>query len=258
VPELARPDGARIRYEVRGDGPLVVFSLGFAATPGTYAGLVDDLASDHRVVTWDPRGCGDSSPEGPFDIETDAEDLAALIEALGAPATVYGVAHGVNITARAEARHAGLVQALVSPGVATALLDHLEGTDGFASSRPVIEMLVEQLRRDPRGSVRATIASLNPQLDEEQLRARVDATLAYTGVETTLARIESWLADEAALGDLRGLGARVTVLWHEGDTWQTGAVDRMAELLPEARFVHVEDGPLSRPDLAAKAVREIP
>jgi hypothetical protein len=150
------------------------------------------------------------------------------------------------------------VSSVVSPGVATALLDHLDGTEGFASSRPVIEMLVEQLRHDPRASVRATIGSLNPQLSEDQVRARVDATLAYTDVDTTLARIESWLADEGALDELRGLGGRLVVLWHESDPWQTGTMGRIAELLPEARLVHVEDGPLSRPDLAAAAVREMP
>jgi pimeloyl-ACP methyl ester carboxylesterase len=257
VPVLERPDGARIAYEVRGEGPVVVMTLGFAATPDVYEGLVADLARDHRVVTWAPRGCGESSAGGPFDISQDADDLAALVEELGPPVVVFGVAHGVNVTARAEARHPGTVRGLVSPGVATALLDHLEGTDGFASSRPVIEMLVEQLRRDPRAAIRATIESLNPQLDEEAVRTRVDGTLAYTGVETTLERIESWLADSDALEALRGLGSRVTVLWHEDDTWQAGAVERMAEVLPGAKFRQVEDGPLTRPDLAAESVREL-
>ena len=89
VPELERPDGARIHYEVRGEGPLVVLSLGFAATPATYEGLVADLARDHRVLTWEPRGCGNSSADGPFDIPTDADDLLALIHAVGPPAIAY-------------------------------------------------------------------------------------------------------------------------------------------------------------------------
>ena len=55
-----------------------MLSLGFAATPATYEGIVADLARDHRVVTWEPRGCGSSSEDGPFDIATDAEDLLAL------------------------------------------------------------------------------------------------------------------------------------------------------------------------------------
>jgi pimeloyl-ACP methyl ester carboxylesterase len=254
---LERPDGARIHYEVRGEGPLVVLSLGFAATPATYEGVVADLARDHRVVTWEPRGCGSSSPDGPFDIPTDADDLLALIRALGPPAIAYAVGHGVDVTIRAAATDPDAVSALITPGVVTAMREHLEGSEGFASSRTVTDLLVEQLRRDPRAAVRATVGSLNPQFDEDALRARIDETLAYSSPETTLARIESWLARESPIEELRALGDRLAVVWHEGDSWQAGGIPRVRELLPEARVIQVEDGPLSRPDLQANVVREL-
>ena len=85
----------------------------------------------------------------------------------------------------------------------------------------------------------------------------MDETLAYTSPETTLARLESWLADESALDELRALGDRLAIVWHEGDSWQAGSIPRVRELLPEARIVEVEDGPLSRPDLQAAVVREM-
>jgi pimeloyl-ACP methyl ester carboxylesterase len=258
VPELERPEGARIHYEMHGEtGPLVVLSLGFAATPRTFEGVVADLARDHRVVTWEPRGCGSSSEDGPFDIATDAEDLVALVDELGPPAVAYAAGHGVNVTTRAAAGHPHVVSAFVTPGIVTALRDHLDGTEGFAASQSVSDLLIEQLRRDPRGAVRATIGSLNPQLDEEGLRARVDETLAYTSPETTLARLESWLADENALDELRAQGDRLAIVWHQGDSWQAGSISRVCELLPEARVIEVEDGPLSRPDLQAAVVREM-
>lgn len=257
MPELERGAGARIEYAVRGEGPLVVLALGFATTPGPYTGLAEELARDHRVVTYDPRGCGRSSAGGPFDTPTDAGDLAALIEALGSPATVFAVAHGVNIAAKAADANPGLLQAIVSPGIATALVGHLEGSEGFAASPPVIEMLIEQLRRDPRAAMRATIGSLNPQLDEDALRARVEETAEYSPAETMLSRIESWRKDDAALDRLRAMGRRVGVIWHEHDPWQAGAMGRVRDLLPDARVVEVEDGPLSRPDLAAAVVREM-
>jgi pimeloyl-ACP methyl ester carboxylesterase len=257
VPELERPDGARIHYEVRGEGPLVVLSLGFAATPSTYQGIVADLARDHRVVTWEPRGCGSSSGQGPFDIATDADDLLALIQALGPPAVSFAAGHGVNVTIRAATIDRDAVSAFVTPGIVTALREHLEGTEGFASSETVTEMLVEQLRRDPRAAIRATVGSLNPQLDEEGLRARVDETLAYTRPETTLERIESWLTDESPLEELRAFGDRLAIFWQQDDAWQAGAIPRVRELLPEARVIEVEDGPLSRPDLAAAVVRDM-
>jgi hypothetical protein len=105
--------------------------------------------------------------------------------------------------------------------------------------------------------VRATIDSLNPQMDEEGLRARVDETLEYTDPETTLERLESWLADESALEELRALGDRLAVVWHAEDSWQAGSIPRVRELLPDARIVEAEDGPLSRPDLQAAVIREM-
>jgi pimeloyl-ACP methyl ester carboxylesterase len=257
VPELERPDGARIHYEVRGEGPLVVLSLGFAATPVTYEGLVADLARDHRVVTWQPRGCGSSSADGPFNIATDADDLIALIHEVGPPAIAFAVAHGVDVTIRAAATDSNAVRSFVTPGIVTALREHLEGTEGLAASQTVTELLVEQFRRDPRAAVRATVGSLNPQLDDDALRARIDETLAYTSPETTLERIESWLTRETPLDDLRALGDRLAIIWQEGDPWQEGSIPRVRELLPDARLIEVEDGPLSRPDLAANVVREM-
>ena len=257
MPELERPDGARIHFEVRGEGPLVIFSLGFAATPATYEGLAADLARDHTVVTWDPRGCGRSSADGPFDIATDAGDALALVEAVGGPAVLYGAGHGVSVSIHAGSAAPAAVRAIATPGVVQALRGHLAGSEGFGASPQVLEMLVEQLRHDPRGATRATISSLNPQLDEEALRARVDETLAYSPVEATLARIESWRADDDALEAARALGDRLLVIWHAGDDWQTGSIERVGELLPEARLVEVEDGPLSRPDLAAAVLREM-
>jgi pimeloyl-ACP methyl ester carboxylesterase len=257
VPALERPGGASIQYEVRGEGPLVVLSLGFAATPRTYEGLVSDLARDHRVATWEPRGCGRSSPDGPFDIATDADDLIALVHELGPPAVAYAAGHGVDVTINAMSKAPDAFRGFVTPGIVTALRGHLEGTDGFAASQTVTEMLIEQLRRDPRAAVRATVGSLNPQLDEEGLRARIDETLAYSSPETTLARLESWLSRESPLEELRALGDRLTIVWQAGDDWQAPSIPRVRELLPDARVVEVEDGPLSRPDLAAALVREM-
>jgi pimeloyl-ACP methyl ester carboxylesterase len=257
VPTLERPDGARIHYEVRGEGPPIVFALGYAATPATYAGVADDLARDHSVITWDPRGCGSSSREGPFDIATDAGDLIALVHEVSGPAAIFAIGHGVIVGLRAAAEDPDAVRAIVSPAIVVALRRHLEDAEGFGSSETVTEMLVEQLRRDPRGAVRATIASLNPQYGDEELRARVDETLAYTAPETTLERIESWLADEAAPDQLRALGGRLAVLWYEGDPWGVGGTPPLRELLPEARVIELADGPLSRPDLTAAIVREM-
>lgn len=90
MPLLSRPDGVDIHWEERGEGPLVVLATQFFGSPDVFGGLIDDLSQDHRVVTYDLRGCGQSTREGPYDVATDAADLAALIENIGGPAVVIG------------------------------------------------------------------------------------------------------------------------------------------------------------------------
>jgi pimeloyl-ACP methyl ester carboxylesterase len=64
---------AGIHWEARGSGPtvLIVHQV-LWSYPQVYSELIDDLSRDHRVVTYDPRGCGASSREGPYDTATDA------------------------------------------------------------------------------------------------------------------------------------------------------------------------------------------
>jgi pimeloyl-ACP methyl ester carboxylesterase len=47
--------GARLYYEVRGTGPLVVL-VGAPMDAGPFAPLADLLADDYTVLTTDPRG----------------------------------------------------------------------------------------------------------------------------------------------------------------------------------------------------------
>ena len=63
MPTLQR-NGVAIRYEDHGRGPVILLSHGYSATSQMWAGQVDDLQSDYRVITWDLRGHGQSdSPE---------------------------------------------------------------------------------------------------------------------------------------------------------------------------------------------------
>ena len=59
MPSVERPDGAEIHWQSEGKGPRVLVTHHTLwSYPGVYAELIEDLASDHRVVTYDPRGCG--------------------------------------------------------------------------------------------------------------------------------------------------------------------------------------------------------
>jgi pimeloyl-ACP methyl ester carboxylesterase len=109
--------GARLRYEVRGTGPLLlVTGAPMAAAP--FAPLADALASDHTVVTHDPRGISGSTLDDPEQDSTPdlrADDLAALLDALGAEsADVFGSSGGAVTGLALVARHPGRVRTLVA------------------------------------------------------------------------------------------------------------------------------------------------
>lgn len=92
-----RVPGARLYYEVRGRGPLVAL-VGAPMDAASFAPLADLLATDHTVVTTDPRGVGRSpmdDPDADSTPELRADDLSRLVSLLDAgPATVLGSSGG--------------------------------------------------------------------------------------------------------------------------------------------------------------------
>ncbi|WP_019883831.1 alpha/beta fold hydrolase [Streptomyces purpureus] len=99
--------GARLHYEVRGKGPLVVLA-GAPMDAGAFAPLADLLAADHTVLTTDPRGINRSRLDDPEQDSTPqlrAADLARLIAHIDAgPAVVVGSSGGA-VSALALAQH---------------------------------------------------------------------------------------------------------------------------------------------------------
>jgi pimeloyl-ACP methyl ester carboxylesterase len=59
------PDGGRVAYRVRGDGPPVLFVAGAGMPGGGWRPQVAWLAGEHRCVWFDHRGLGRSDPPGP-------------------------------------------------------------------------------------------------------------------------------------------------------------------------------------------------
>lgn len=89
--------GARLHYEVRGEGPLVVL-VGAPMDARAFAPLADLLAVDHTVLTTDPRGINRSPVDDPDQDSTPqlrADDLSRLLSHLDAgPAVVLGSSGG--------------------------------------------------------------------------------------------------------------------------------------------------------------------
>lgn len=262
MPTLERPDGVELHWEARGDGPgLVIVHQFLFSYPGVYAELIDDLSRDHRVAWYDPRGCGSSSRRGPYDVQTDADDLEAVVaSAFDEAAVALAMGYGYNIAVRVGAGRPDLIAYVLAGGPAAAAIlprSELAGAEGLAASESVIEMVMKLMSADPRSGLRTLIAAVNPDLDEQSLRERVDAVADYMSAEAGLERGQAWLEDDAS-EFARLVGERLWIL-HTGDEplFAGALAERVAELYPAAHLEQFEGGPISRPDLTAARIREL-
>lgn len=114
---LVVPD-ARLYYEVRGAGPLVVL-VGAPMNAAAFAPLAEQLATTNTVLTTDPRGHFASPLDDPHQDSTvpaRADDLARLIDHLDAgPAVVFGSSGGAV---------SALALAQTSPDLVTTVVAH--------------------------------------------------------------------------------------------------------------------------------------
>ena len=263
MPAIERPGDVELHYDARGDGPLVMLAPYWSGHPGVYEGFLSDLSRDHRVITWDARGTGESTREGPYDIETDSADLEAVLQHFGPAAIVIGVANSCNVATHVAARRGDLIGMLLAFGAGPFALRDFAGSEAMLSSEGVVTAFLEMLERDYRGALRTVFSSTNAQMSEEELRNRVSFQISYRPQDAAVARVRAWATDdpteeEAALGDRLRVFSSDAV----AGTWLPPLSERreiMARIMPEARVEQVADdaGPISRPNLVASAIRRM-
>jgi len=117
VTHLLDVPGARLYYQRRGTGPLLVM-IGSPMDSTGFAGLASALASTYTVVTYDPRGIGHSSRQDTGQDVTpgqQADDVHRLLSALGGdPAYVFGSSGGAVVGLALVTAHARQVRTLVA------------------------------------------------------------------------------------------------------------------------------------------------
>jgi pimeloyl-ACP methyl ester carboxylesterase len=101
IPAAVSKDGTKIAYDKVGHGPVVILVLGALNSGKSGAKLAKLLASRYTVISYDRRGRGDSADTGPYSPQREVEDVAALIDAVGAPVYIYGHSSGAAIALKA-------------------------------------------------------------------------------------------------------------------------------------------------------------
>jgi pimeloyl-ACP methyl ester carboxylesterase len=98
-------DGTQIAVETAGEGRPVILIGGAFNDRTTMAGLARVLSPYYKAVTYDRRGRGDSGDEsGDYRVDREMEDLRAVIDHAGAPASLFGHSSGAVLALEAASR----------------------------------------------------------------------------------------------------------------------------------------------------------
>jgi 3-oxoadipate enol-lactonase len=111
----AKVNGTDIAYDDSGgDGPAVVLSHGYLMDHTMFDPQLSALVPEFRVITWDERGFGETSANGPFSYWDSARDVLGLLDHLGlAQAVLGGMSQGGFLSLRAALLAPERVRALV-------------------------------------------------------------------------------------------------------------------------------------------------
>jgi pimeloyl-ACP methyl ester carboxylesterase len=116
-------DGTIVGCEVIGDGPPLLVIHGSTADRHRWDSVRDLLAASFRVHLMDRRGRGLSTDEAAdgYSLEREADDVRALVDAIGLPVRVLSHSYGGAVSLEAITDNPGIERLLVyEPAVSTA------------------------------------------------------------------------------------------------------------------------------------------
>jgi pimeloyl-ACP methyl ester carboxylesterase len=257
VPFVEREGGVSLFWEESGEGPGLLVTHGYIQHPQVLDGLYAELRASHRTIRYDIRGAGESTRKGPYSTGTDVADLHAVIEAAGPIAAVLANGDATNRAVHAAVARPDLIPVVISMETVPLQPGQAEGTDSLVASGNVLEALVGMMRADYRTGLTAAIQRGNPSFTDDEVRERVDATVAYIDHDASLARLEQWIHDKPE-GHPQLLGDRLVIAYEGAGAWfPADLLQRGQELLPDAQFVKLDGGMISRPELTAAVVRGV-
>jgi pimeloyl-ACP methyl ester carboxylesterase len=263
---VARLNGVWLRYEVAGEGELVVMVMG-TGSPGRVWQLHQVpalVAAGYRVATFDSRGVmagsqGDSrgGPEAGIEgmtIDDMVGDVAALVEHLGGgPARVVGTSLGAHVAQELALARPDLVRQLVAMA-AHARLDPVQKM--LTRGEELLHDEKVQLPAPFRAAVNAVL-NLSPETLRDQPRVTDWLDILELTAAPTTAGGRAELGVSSQLTDRREAYRAITVptlvIAFADDVMVPAFLGReVAEAIPGARYAEVPEtghfGYLERPE----------
>lgn len=172
------PDGTRLFWGVRGQGPAMVLSDGIGCDGWAWNQLHAHFSESHRVLHWHYRGHGRSgSPRDPkrIDVPSLAEDLIAVMDAVQMQdAILVGHSMGTQVCLEVMRGHRERVRALILlAGSYGRVTRTFHGSDALEAWLPAV---IETVRRY-RGLARAIWGRIPPRISYRiaKMRGEIDA-----------------------------------------------------------------------------------
>ena len=178
-------------------GVPVVFFVHLAGTLENWdPAVIDPIAAEHQVITFDNRGVGASTGAVPDTIEAMAEDAVTFIKALGfGKVDIFSFSLGGMIAQTLVLRHPELVRKLILTGTGPAGgagIDKVAGTTYYDTLRATLT------RQDPKEFLffnRNTTGKRAARAFVERLKERTagrDANISIKAFQTQLKAIKRW------------------------------------------------------------------
>src|SRR5919197_1362258 len=167
-------DGTRIAYRRSGEGPPLVLVHGTTSAHWSFRYLVPTLVDRFTVYAIDRRGRGDSGDRVEYAIEHEFEDVAAVVDSIDEPATLFGHSYGATVALGAALSARNLHKLVLyepAPGISAVPSEDLDRIEDLVGRDDREEALVqafrsfglardevEQLRASPTWSARVAAA----------------------------------------------------------------------------------------------------
>jgi DNA-binding SARP family transcriptional activator/pimeloyl-ACP methyl ester carboxylesterase len=238
-------DGVSIAYQVAGDGPVDIVAVpGFVTHLDIWwnaptAGLVRQLTSIGRLISFDKRGMGLSDRPESVDAMRWVDDALAVLDAVEAKeVVVLGISAGTPTAIRLAALHAERVRALVVFGGGARTVTGPGYEIGY--DRQTLESFAANLERGWGSGV--AISSYAPSLAKEPHVREYWARYQQLSAAPAAAIRYFWAAVETDVTDLLStISAPTLVLHPERDIVAPVAWGRfLADHIPDAEFVALD------------------